>query len=720
MYAVLVAIKDNHVYLAGQKFRVETDHIANSFLERMKASSGRLGRWAVQLSPYKFEIVYKKGASLPHADALSRRVYPPDEPKTTYDSDEDEDAPFLHNIQLTPADVSDELLCLTITNDFEPSSTKISADDATLFTTVIEPTLVNVSDLQAQCNDCRPMIDYLLHGILPTDDAKARKLVLESDAYCIKQNVLHHIYYSKGKRLHEAEPCHFQLVVPTQLRPQIFQAYHTDNCHAGFDKTYATIRLKYWWPRMYIQLEEYIKTCDICQRAKRPVHHHRAPMGSVGCEKLLSRFHADHIGPFPVSNGYKYVLVFIESMSLYCELIPTVGTGVNEVVDALQDVIIPRYGCPVRILTDRHASFASRLYEAVTKIFKISQVKTSSLHPETNNRCEQFNSCLLRSLRVLTENQSNWSSLLPAVALSHRATVTTSNGFSPFELMYGQPMRLPIDTSIINDVNTTPDVDAYMRELIEKIQVTREAALSNNASASERAKFYHDFTAQWPRYQLGDEVLLYQPPSKKGICKKLYRQWRGPFIIEECFDNYTYKIRELASGKVMKSHIHSNRLRPYRRRKRVLHQSVPPVNHQSHASAPPIMVPNAPISSSSSSSSPANTDTNADAGPSARGDLSTQSPIVNDRLVNNQWPSSQLTQTLTQTSTTNANDNAPPLPDGWFKIQRLLSKRKFGGKDHYLVLWEDNSKSYEPASNISDEAIAEFKSRTKNRRRRRV
>ena len=69
MFGVLTAIKDNHVYLAGQRFKVETDHIANSFLERMKASTGRLGRWAVQLSLYNFEIVYRKGETLPHADA---------------------------------------------------------------------------------------------------------------------------------------------------------------------------------------------------------------------------------------------------------------------------------------------------------------------------------------------------------------------------------------------------------------------------------------------------------------------------------------------------------------------------------------------------------------------------------------------------------------------------------------------------------------------------
>jgi hypothetical protein len=75
MFAVLEAIRQNNIYLVGQKFIVESDHIALSFRDKIKISTGRLGRWSVLLSQYDFELGYKKGSSLPHVDALSRREY---------------------------------------------------------------------------------------------------------------------------------------------------------------------------------------------------------------------------------------------------------------------------------------------------------------------------------------------------------------------------------------------------------------------------------------------------------------------------------------------------------------------------------------------------------------------------------------------------------------------------------------------------------------------
>jgi hypothetical protein len=123
-------------------------------------------------------------------------------------------------------------------------------------------------------------------------------------------------------------------------------------------------------------------------------------------------------------------------------------------------------------------------------------------------------------------------------------------------------MRLVIDTSIIHEVNTTPDVGEYLERLIPRVQAIRDAAKANNSAASERAKFYLDWNARWPTYKVGDEVLLYWPTIKKMQCKKLTRQWVGPYIIEEVFDNFTYRIREVASGKMVNHHIHSSRLRP--------------------------------------------------------------------------------------------------------------------------------------------------------------
>ena len=51
-----------------------TDHSALFWLRNMNDPVGRLGRWAVYLQAYEFQIVYRKGAIHSNADALSRPV----------------------------------------------------------------------------------------------------------------------------------------------------------------------------------------------------------------------------------------------------------------------------------------------------------------------------------------------------------------------------------------------------------------------------------------------------------------------------------------------------------------------------------------------------------------------------------------------------------------------------------------------------------------------
>ncbi|GBG65887.1 hypothetical protein CBR_g54178 [Chara braunii] len=71
-YAVVWGIQHFHPYLYGQKFRLATDHEPLLALKKLTNYTGMIGRWAVRLQEYDFDIVHRKTERHGNADGLTR------------------------------------------------------------------------------------------------------------------------------------------------------------------------------------------------------------------------------------------------------------------------------------------------------------------------------------------------------------------------------------------------------------------------------------------------------------------------------------------------------------------------------------------------------------------------------------------------------------------------------------------------------------------------
>ncbi|GBG74534.1 hypothetical protein CBR_g18944 [Chara braunii] len=71
-YAVVWGIQHFHPYLYGHKFLLVTDHEPLLALKKLTNYTGMIGRWAVQLQEYEFEIVHRKTERHGNADGLTR------------------------------------------------------------------------------------------------------------------------------------------------------------------------------------------------------------------------------------------------------------------------------------------------------------------------------------------------------------------------------------------------------------------------------------------------------------------------------------------------------------------------------------------------------------------------------------------------------------------------------------------------------------------------
>ena len=82
--AIVFVVTRLKQFLLGRKFTLQTDHKPLKYLfapdeEIPKTASARITRWAIALMGFDFELKYKPGEQIPHADALSRLDFDDDD-----------------------------------------------------------------------------------------------------------------------------------------------------------------------------------------------------------------------------------------------------------------------------------------------------------------------------------------------------------------------------------------------------------------------------------------------------------------------------------------------------------------------------------------------------------------------------------------------------------------------------------------------------------------
>jgi transposase InsO family protein len=686
--ALIESIREYHVYLANQKFTVFTDHIALCWLKQIKYSQGRLLRWSLLLQGYDFDIIHVPGKRNAVADALSRRTYPavPDELQTPSALAEDdilsillpESDPLHHDPDILPATVEQPYSHTLYETTIEYYDTNILSSVASNTDTCIMDAsavcaLDNLPSLQRDCPDLLPIIEYLESQSLPDDDKLARRVILQSEQFVLDDDgTLYHLFQPRTKHVDRNLSFTRQVAVPTSLRLEVLQACHDNNfagAHVGIDRVYANLRLRYFWRCMYSDVVAYVTSCDACQRAKRPIGKHRAPLQPLPAEGVFSRWHIDFLSLSTTTSGFKNILLVTDSFSKWPEAFCTKTQEASEVCDILYREVFARYGSPRTLVSDRGQNFLSKLVKELCAKFNVKRHYTSSFHAQSNASCERMNSSLLNAFRTYATAQTEWDKLLPGILAAYRAGVSThSTEYSPFQLVFGKEMNLPIDNLLTPPTTASANIKQYIADLNQTLKVSAEIATENTKRQQERYKLNYDKTAAFPQYAIGDQCLLYDPKVPVGLAPKLRAKWTGPVVIIDIGPNYTYAVMDCKTRKRIKPLVHANRLRLYNApQDRFLtqvaaSQDAEPTMSQDDDSPPlPSPVDHADVRDSVNAP-----------------DAIQSTPV-------------------------------PPLQSPWFPVEKVLATKLINKKRFFNVKWKSpGPATWEPEANLSEQLIRQY------------
>ena len=170
--------------------------------------------------------------------------------------------------------------------------------------------------------------------------------------------------------------------------------------------------------------------------------------GSIQSKGPWDTLSVDIVGPLPADRRHEFLTVFVDCYSRYTILVPASNHTASTVSDALLRHVVPYFGTPRRLLSDRGREFVGEVWAKLTHSLGIQRLLTSPYHPEGNSINERSHRTINNMLRAhLLDGvpSRTWVDKIPGIMLALNAMVHEPLGFSASMVATGREPTLPPD-----------------------------------------------------------------------------------------------------------------------------------------------------------------------------------------------------------------------------------------------------------------------------------
>ena len=117
-------------------------------------------------------------------------------------------------------------------------------------------------------------------------------------------------------------------------------------------------------------------------------------------------------------SGNKHVVVFQDMFTKWPLVFPVPDQRAERIARLLCEEVVPLFGVPEALLSDRGSNLLSSLMLDVCKLLGIDKLNTTSYHPQCDGMVERFNRTLKTMLRKRAAQFGNqWDRHLPGLLL---------------------------------------------------------------------------------------------------------------------------------------------------------------------------------------------------------------------------------------------------------------------------------------------------------------
>lgn len=292
-----------------------------------------------------------------------------------------------------------------------------------------------------------------------------------------------------------------------------------DATHLGYKGTLSIFKERFSFKNCSKICRDIVNNCKGCQQGKDYGRNTLGVASSIGALRPWHTIAIDVMGPFRPHKGKKFIISIIDCYSKFCILLPQADHTAETVSKAIFERVVSYFGVPERVLSDNGTEFVSQIWTSLGNLLGYRPIHASPYHPQGNGMVERLNRSCTNVLRatLLKRGTQDWPTVLPTVMLALNALPHEPHRHSAAEVLYGQPLRLPVEP--LSATTHVKPIPTYVEQL-QKCLIDVREALSKPSSSSAAVN----------PYIVGDSLVVITQPHERA--HKLAPRWAGPFIVE--------------------------------------------------------------------------------------------------------------------------------------------------------------------------------------------
>ena len=367
-------------------------------------------------------------------------------------------------------------------------------------------------------------------------------------------------------------------LIPPKLRQSVIEYFHGSlhTLHQGADRMQRLMEGRVYWRGMVADIRRHCDECP-CRLAKSAPAQNQGFMELFPAKRPFEVVHLDVVGPLPhCHSGNRLVLTMMDRFSHMVKLVCLPMVTAHAVAMAFRNHWLLEYGSPGHILTDRGSDFTALIMRILGKMFGFKHRVTTSYHAETNGALERFHRFLKERLRAVSHERgldflgdADWDHFIPSVSYAYNVTPSRMLGVSPYEVIFGNVIRLPFDNIMsqqsIHDMaveaqterdeekyesvenRKSPALRAAVKAYIRKMSGLRkdlQSQIRSRTAAYDKTRkiAYDKKRISSTRYKTGERVWVDTRSGKVGNAKKLPINRKQAHITDKIGEN-VYVVR---------------------------------------------------------------------------------------------------------------------------------------------------------------------------------